>query len=679
MIKIEEGGNGKFGYQYFVIGGQPFLFNQSYDFTGRTYETPDKVATIYYDVTLDPFENSNELALYFKLHSINIKDEKYFSLIGNIGSESEYIDLEGGFTGDGGLNLVAETDENGIVDTEIYLGGDANTYTGATIVNSGVTLHLESADTISDSTELKLYGNASFVVDDSTGTGNEFTNFNKVTLVGTSSTGADGATQTQISGGGSAIKLDGTGKQFSFFQEDSLHPDEPQPMAANFALANSPVPYSSLLTHHTVNVKSGSVDILNGASLLVNYLGKTIGGNLDPSAQDNVTDLAILALGEKANVLIDGYGAGDNTSAHLYMGNGIIRLDNGSSLTLAGGAAIHFSAHRDGMFEYPYNDDGSEIADLADNHKYASIELNGGTLNLELDAQSHLYSDHILSADHKHFLIGAAYVDSDGNPITSPVSVADNVTFCLTSDAINRIAGLIDDTITQDWEEQYHLPLEQVQQLQTIYDEQNGKYKVLMDMVKDTANPSAVAALQQAYQDAVPGATAEDFNNLLSTLVTLGMNNDVHGFMFQKYGVQFTDKGAYMYVLETLSVEDFINQTGIQVSIKNEVNEVLDILQGGKQQDYVNSGAFVIINNVLDTVTGEQTYDATVAAARTVDSAAQLSTVVGTQTLAWDMLQTRSDSTQRHLDSIKTCRPTNCTFGPIFCICTTAVTVCGLT
>lgn len=206
LIKIEEGGNGKFGYQYFVIGGQPFLFNQSYDFTGRTYETPDKVATIYYDVTLDPFENSNELALYFKLHSINIKDEKYFSLIGNIGSESEYIDLEGGFTGDGGLNLVAETDENGIVDTEIYLGGDANTYTGATIVNSGVTLHLESADTISASTELKLYGNASFVVDDSTGTGNEFTNFNKVTLVGTSSTGADGATQTQISGGGSAIK-----------------------------------------------------------------------------------------------------------------------------------------------------------------------------------------------------------------------------------------------------------------------------------------------------------------------------------------------------------------------------------------------------------------------------------------------------------------------------------------
>ena len=145
------------------------------------------------------------------------------------------------------------------------------------------------------------------------------------------------------------------------------------------------------------------------------------------------------------------------------------------------------------------------------------------------------------------------------------------------------------------------------------------------------------------------------------------------------YGVQFTDKGAYMYVLETLSVEDFINQTGIQVSIKNEVNEVLDILQGGKQQDYVNSGAFVIINNVLDTVTGEQSYAATVAAARTVDSAAQLATVAGTQTLAWDMLQTRSDSTQRHLDSIKTCRPTNCTFGPIFCICTTAVTVCGLT
>lgn len=62
-----------------------------------------------------------------------------------------------------------------------------------------------------------------------------------------------------------------------------------------------------------------------------------------------------------------------------------------------------------------------------------------------------------------------------------------------------------------------------------------------------------------------------------------------------------------------------------------------------------------------------------------LDSAAQLVTVAGTQTLAWDMLQTRSDSTQRHLDSIKTCRPTNCTFGPIFCICTTAVTVCGLT
>lgn len=446
-------------------------------------------------------------------------------------------------------------------------------------------------------------------------------------------------------------KLDGTGKQFSFFQEDSLHPDESS-AAANFAPANSPVTYSGLLTHHTVNVTKGSVEILNGASLLVNYLGKTVGGNLDET-HDNMRDLAILALSSGIDVRIDGYNAAENTSSHLYMGNGIIRLDNGSSLTLAGGAAIHFSAHRDEMFEYPYNDDGSEIADLADNHKHASIELNGGTLNLELDAQSHLYSDHILSADHKHYLMGAAQVDSDGDPIDTPVNVADNVTFCLTQAAIDRIDGLIDDTIPEDWEEQYHLPLEQVQQLQTIYDEQNGKYKVLMDMVKDTATPSTVAALQQAYQDAVPGATAEDFNNLLSTLVTLGMNNQVHGFMFQKYGVQFTDKGAYMYVLETLSVEDFINQTGIQVSIKNEVNEVLDILQGGKQQDYVNSGAFVIINNVLDTVTGEQSYAATVAAARTVDSAAQLATVAGTQTLAWDMLQTRSGSTQRHLDSIK--------------------------
>lgn len=657
-VKIEDGGNGGLvnsvewynkNYSYRDTGA--LNWNNSYYFD-RQYATPDGIATIYYDVTLNSAkEGDKEMTADYKLYRININPGKYFSLIGNIGSASEYISLDNGFTGAGGLNLVAETDEDGnTVDTAIYLGGDANSYTGATIVNSDVTLHLENADSISASKELVLYGNANFVVDNSTGTGNEFTNFDKVTLVGTSSTGADGATQTQISGGGSTIKLDGTGKHFSFFQEDSLHPDAPS-TAANFAPANYPVTYSSLLTHHTVDVTKLDVEILNGASLLVNYLGKTVGGNLKPSEQDNMRDLAILALGEDANVLIDGYSAGSNTSAHLYMGNGIIRLDSGSSLTLAGGAVIHFSAHRDGMFEYPYNDDGTPITGLADDHKHASIELNGGTLNLELDAQSHLYSDHILSAKHKHFLIGAAQVDSNGDPITSPVTVADSVTFSLTEEAVKRIDSLVPDTITQDWANKNNITLEQAQQLQTIYKNEGGKYTALLTAITDTGSPSSIADLKAEFEKA--GGNSDDFNDLMSSLVTLGMNNDVHGFMFPKYGVQFTENGAYMYVLESLTAEDFIKQTGINVSIINEVNEVLDTLVNGNPSDYANSGAFEIINNALDTITGQQSYEATVAAARTMDSAAQLATVAGTQTLAWDMLQTRIDSTQRHLDSIK--------------------------
>lgn len=137
------------------------------------------------------------------------------------------------------------------------------------------------------------------------------------------------------------------------------------------------------------------------------------------------------------------------------------------------------------------------------------------------------------------------------------------------------------------------------------------------------------------------------------------MNNDVHdgNYGFQKYGIQFTDKGAYMYVLETLSVDDYIKNTGINISIKNQVNEVLNDLTAAQPKTDNYSGAYKLINNALDAVNSYRTKEVAVAGARLLDSSAQVATVAGAQTLAWDMLQTRGDSLQRHLDSVKDVPP----------------------
>lgn len=422
------------------------------------------------------------------------------------------------------------------------------------------------------------------------------------------------------------------------------------------------------LNHHAFTLTDVNVDILNGASLMVNYLGKTVGDNLDPSLQDNMNDIAVLILENGANVKIKGFE--DETSAHAYFGNGFVRLEAGSSLSLEGGAGLHFSAHKEGFFENPYNENGTDKP-TQDPHKHASIELNGGKLNLVLDTKSHLYSDHILSFDHKHNLIGATSYTPDGGANAYTGDIAEDITFSLTTEALNRIDTIIRDDVDEAWAEQNHLSFEQIKMLQHIKD--SGDYTDLLTAVTATDAPSTLSTLYQKFLDGKgegdSEANKQQFNDLLNTLVTVGMNNDVHGdFSFQKYGVQFTDKGAYMYVLDTLSVEEFIKKTGINICIKNQVNEVLDdlsstsaeqakLLNTGAVTDK-NSGAYQLINNALDAVTTYSTSkDVAVAAARLLDSSAQVATVAGAQTLAWDMLQTRGDSLQRHLDSVKDVPP----------------------
>lgn len=275
-----------------------------------------------------------------------------YSLIGNIGgynadtNTTEYINLTNGFTGLGGIFF--KHDPSNGDKTDIYFGGTNNTYTGKTEIYSDVTVHLEKKDSISNSNTLILHGGANLIIDEQNA-GEVFSNFDNVILMGVSTSDQTAQTKTEINGGGSTISLSGAGKQFNFFQEESIlgsgsntpdttpdttpettpetpeTPDTttpevsedpataeaaaPAPAGVLFAeAAASPVNTlsgpadSQPLNHHAVTLNNVKVNILNGASLMVNYLGKTIGDNT--SLSDNVNDIAALILESGADMKI---------------------------------------------------------------------------------------------------------------------------------------------------------------------------------------------------------------------------------------------------------------------------------------------------------------------------------------------------------------------------------------
>lgn len=160
------------------------------------------------------------------------------------------------------------------------------------------------------------------------------------------------------------------------------------------------------------------------------------------------------------------------------------------------------------------------------------------------------------------------------------------------------------------------------------------------------------------------GMSEADVYDALGVILTVGMDNQMHPYSWQEYGIGMTADGVYMGVTKTLNSEElFGDGWGISLSLKKNTDEVVDLLANSGDaavkdrlaQLSRDSGAFAVINaaiNNLMTAGGGQIKDKdhVTAAARMIDAAGQIATVGGAQTLAYDMLQNRHDSVALHQD-----------------------------
>ena len=170
------------------------------------------------------------------------------------------------------------------------------------------------------------------------------------------------------------------------------------------------------------------------------------------------------------------------------------------------------------------------------------------------------------------------------------------------------------------------------------------------------------------------------------------MDNQVHPYSWQEYGIGMTADGVYMGVTKTLNSEElFGDGWGISLSLKKNTDEVVDLLANSGDaavkdrlaQLSRDSGAFAVINaaiNNLMTAGGGQIKDKdhVTAAARMIDAAGQIATVGGAQTLAYDMLQNRHDSVARHQDRFYRSGHENNVWADAS-ICTMKAMICGMT
>lgn len=564
-----------------------------------------------------------------QLKGIEVYGSKILNLTGTIGGTEEYLTLEKGIYGEGGVRVND--------DSVVYLGGK-NAYAGSTIIGEGAQLHLESTDAVMGSQSLIVEANGHLYLPES------FDHeWDSIVFMGglknSSSAGSGGQeTYTLIDGGVNAapmLKVAGVSKHMSFFQSDNEQSD---PGASTLSeTENGGAENSGSVPHHVVEVQNVSLSVLDGAAFWVNALE----GRGTTTAGDQFTqEMAVLKLGSGSSLTIEGH-AGDSadapTSSHMYLGNGIVQVQEGGTLTLGADSAVHFSSHMPGFFEW----EGS----AEDPHHHASVELaSGSTLNVTLGAYNHIYSDKILEEGHEHFLIGTAW-DERQSQIQEGAEYFEgrDVNVQLTTAAVDKISNAL---ATGD----YGNPYVTKQHAQAL----NAFMQAAAAQKINLTDTNSLSALKTALVG--DGKLSEDqFHQALTAMLSMSMNNNRHA-AWQDYLLTSEAGGIYMTVEDTKQWDEV---TDIRLSLNKETNEVVQLeAHSTENADRLtelaaSSGAYQIISNAVNNYTmGTTTEESFRTAARIIDSAGQIATVGGAQTLAWDMLQTRRDSVSRHQDRL---------------------------
>ena len=608
------------------------------------------VATAH--ITIDQqYRNEKSVGVHSKLTGITVDEGKYLPLAGNVGGAvtdagTQYLTLQDGIGGLGGIRIDkgSESDYTGY-----YLGG-LNTYQGATVIGEGAQLHLESANAVMNSKDLIVEANGHLYLPES------FDHeWDSVVFMGgirnTPSTGSGGEeTYTLIDGGnvpeGSAapmLKVAGVGKHMSFFQSDNEQSDS---RASTLSETDAGTDENSgSVPHHVVEVQNVNLSVLAGAAFWVNALE----GRGTTTAGDQFTqEMAVLKLGSGSSLTIDGHAddsADAPTSSHMYLGNGIVQVQDGGTLTLGADSAIHFTSHMPGFFEW----EGS----AEDPHHHASVELaSGSTLNVTLGEYNHIYSDKILEEGHEHFLIGTAWDERQSQTqanaeakVSSEYFDGRAVNVQLTQAALDKIGNAL---ATGDYGNPY--VTEQHAQALSAFMQAADAQKI------NLTDGNLLSDLQDKLVGNGENQISEDqFHQALTAMLSMSMNNNRHA-AWQDYLLTSEAGGIYMTVEDTKQWDEV---TDIRLSLNKETNEVVQLeAHSTENADRLtdlaaNSGAYQIISNAVNNYTmGTTTEESFRTAARIIDSAGQIATVGGAQTLAWDMLQTRRDSVSRHQDRL---------------------------
>lgn len=645
--KINGYAAGGFSGMYYVSAadGINYLFRISRD-------TGDRSNYLY--VGLSGIEIAAGKTYTFEgTQDIFIDKKLYFEEEDNTYTSSNIDRVIDGIIGSGNVAFVSKAGET---ETEILLGGK-NTYTGSTTIGENVHLTLEDNTVLSGTSHLIIESGGSITVKENGQYANLFDNINAITFLGNKEVHIDGSTTSTFNGGGHTITMSGVGKHFSFFQPDSLENSSAVYQASPVNLVSG----QPLAVHNIFEIENLTVNITDGSALWINHLTDEQKQIAQWNNISYETSLAILNIGQDSHINLNGYTeTPEKTSAHLYLGNGVIRVNHGGELTLGLDGAIHFSDHDNNFFEWAFDENGNKI-ETNDPHSHASIEVvaggtgageTGGTLNIFMGTQSHIYADSLLSENHKHYLVGLDYEASTDKAFFEVANINVGVTQESYDKVIEQLkaissGSLQHSSITQETADKVLINLPK------LYD------SIIINLASKDADITGIS-MQELYKKFVETnqLSADDFYAGLGIFITLAMNNDVHGVNPQEYGIFTTQNGIYMSVIDTHSITEIAQQVGIDLSLHNTADEVLGIVTNSGELGYQadknflnqNSGAYQIVSNAINLIAGGgKTTEDFIQAARIIDASGQLATVGGVQTLAWDMLQIRANSLNKHL------------------------------
>ena len=477
------------------------------------------------------------------------------------------------------------------VTDSLYLGG-TNTFTGPVTVSPGKSLVLWDKKALTNASDITLEAGAELWFGNfKSGQDNKtIPNLKKLTLHG--SPNANATTYIRdgyfnLSGNDAYLSIDDGGASASSGTlEASLH--------------------------------RAFVTLNDGAELRMNYYDK-----FDPKR----SHLAVLTVGyypddnvtyEKSTLTI-----GNNSEA--WIGNGYIKVLNKSELTLDKNSAIYLGSHADGLFEQ-----GSATPE----NKHFSIELeSGSTLNVNLDDNNQINADHIISKDHTHAVIGK--LDATENTPwfnltnTETGTAAAGVNLSMTQSVIDRVTQKVQAYSQED---------------QVLAGQDNIKaLKKLLETGELSTKQTTLQGLYDAVVTNNKKLTSEEFYNAMGAFLTLGLKREEG---WQDYRFTMDANGVY---INGESIRQWGNMTQVKLSLQNLTNETVAMLFN--DHDHVPvSGAVNLIHHVVEYNTMDKNPPDFYLAARMIDSAGQLISVGGAQTIAWDMLQNRRDSFSRQRD-----------------------------